>query len=408
MPAFRALRYRDFRLLWVGAFLSFTGSAVQTVVQGYLVFQITGDSAKLAMVTFVAMLPVSIFGPVLGVISDMYDKRWILIACMVISAIGPCFLGVAAYGHFLAYWHFLVVSAVAGFVTCIEVPTRQSIVRSVVSEEDLAAAIPAQASTFNMARVIGPVLGSTLAASFGAPVCFIANGLSFFALAASALLIKSDLRPLVKRVEPVRDLVLEGLRYTFRNRSIRTLFLLEASTAVFASFYVAVLPAITTKQLGLGQMGLGVASSFVGIGALAGLITTASLSQKPYKTFMVRISMLLMALCTTSLAFVHLPVVAYPLLAMMGACTIIQFNTTNTLFQLLSPPGLRGRVISMHMWAISGIAPIGVFAFGVLAQNHGLPVALALGGVILLLCWVWGWTQRKSIIEPKPIGTGAA
>ncbi|MBS1722060.1 MAG: MFS transporter [Armatimonadetes bacterium] len=408
IPALRAFRHRDFRLLWLGAFLSFTGSMVQNVAQGYLVFDLTHDSAKLAMVTFALMLPISVFGPILGVVSDMFDKRKTLVVCMIVSAIGPLMLGWASFTGRLQYWQFLVVAAVSGFVTCVEVPTRQSIVRTVVDEQDLSVAIPAQAATFNLARVVGPALGGIIAAKFGSAHCFVANGISFFALAIAALVIRADLRPLVARVEPIRDLIAEGVRYTMQHPSLRTLFILESATSVLGSFYLSLMAAIAKEQLGLDQQGLGIASSFVGIGAFIGIVTLAVLSARPIKAFLVRSSMTAMAIGIVLLGFTKSPGIAYGLFALTGASTIIQFNTTNTLFQLTSPPNLRGRVISMHMWAISGLAPAGVFAFGIISEWRGIPIALWTGGGLLLLAAAWGWSQRSKIEEPLLVEVAGA
>lgn len=401
LPAFRALKYRDFRLLWVGAFLSFTGSVVQNVAQQDMVFDLTGSRAQLAMVSFSMMVPVSLFGPVLGVVADMYDKRKLLVGCMLASAVGPFLLGWAASMHAAPYWMFLAVAAVSGFVQCIEVPTRQSIVRSVVDTKDLAAAIPAQASTFNLARVIGPAVALVIILSLGPAFCFWFNALSYFALALAALSIKTDLTPPARRIEPIRDLVAEGFLYTFRHNGLRTLFIMEAATSILGTFYMSQMSAIAKEHLGAGKAGLSWAFASVGIGAMLGLITTASLSHKPLKPLLVRSAMACLAVCTILLAFVRHPAAAYPLMATMGACTIIQFNTTNTLFQLISPDNLRGRVISMHMWAISGLAPIGVFVFGYVSEWFGISAALTCGGTLLAFAFLWSLTRQKHVVEPQ-------
>lgn len=393
--------------MWLGAFLSFTGSMIQNVAQGYFVYQLTGDPAKLAMVTFFMMVPVSVFGPILGVLPDMFDKRRILVVCMSVSAIGPLFLAAATWQGFAQYWHFIVVALVAGFVQCIEVPTRQSIIRSLVTPEDLPSAIPAQAATFNMARLIGPAIGGLLSVRFGESVCFLINGLSFSALALSVLSVRTDLRPLSARVEPIRDLILEGVRYTLQDRSLRLLFILESATSVFGAFYLALNPAIAKNLLGLDQAGLGLMMSFIGIGSLLGLVSIASVGHRQIKRNIVLVAMTTVGLAVFLLGFASSPWMAFPLMSLLGAAMISQFNTTNTLFQIMSPPALRGRVISMHMWAISGIAPLGVFVFGLVAKWHGLRASLWIGGGILVLIAVWGWTQIGRIKEPDPLANGA-
>lgn len=408
LSAFRALTYRDFRVLWVGAFVSFTGSMVQNVAQGYLVYELTGDAAKLAFVMFCAMLPISFVGPFAGFVADLFDKRKVLIWCMVLSSIGPLFLAWGTAAGRVAYWHFIASALWIGLVQCVEVPTRQGIVRQVVDEKDLAAAIPAQASTFNLARIVGPALGGFLAATVGPAWCFLINGLSFSAMALAAAKLKTKLHNPPERREPVKDLLFEGLRFTFRTTSHRTLFLLETGTSVFGTSYLALMPAIAKTKLGLDQRGLGAAMSCVGIGALIGLIVLASLSARPFKTLLVRLAMAMMTLGLFGLAATSSPWVAFPILSVLGACTIVQFNSTNTLFQLLTPEKLRGRVLSMHLWAIGGMAPIGVLASGWIAREAGLSFALACGAAALALTTTVGWMAASKVPEPVFGDAGAA
>lgn len=402
--ALRVFQYKDFRWLWIGAFLSFTGSVIQGVAQQDLVFAITQSPAKLAMVSFAMMAPVSLLGPILGVVADMFDKRRLLVLCMVISAIGPLALGWAGHLHILQYWMFVVTSLVSGFVQCVEVPTRQSVIRCVVADRDLAAAIPVQASTFNMARVIGPPIGGLVALKLGAETCFVLNGLSFFALAFAALAIKANLKPLTQRVEPVKDLVLEGFRYTFRTRALRTLFILESATAVFGTFFISQMSALAQKHLGLDPK-TGTAACFTafGVGALFGLFSTATLSGRPLKPFLVRFAMTGMAFGVIALGLVRTEWAALGILATLGAFSIMQFNTTNTLFQLIAPPALRGRVISMHVWAIAGVAPVGVLLFGNIAEWLGIGTSLMIAGACLAFFAAWGWTQKQHVTEPAAL-----
>ena len=80
-----------------------------------------------------------------------------------------------------------------------------------------------------------------------------------------------------------------------------------------------------------------------------------------------------------------------------GAAAISQFNITNTLFQLLSPERLRGRVLAMHIWALAGMSPFGILFFGWLASKTSLQTSLHAGGALLLLGAGWGWLNRRSL-----------
>jgi MFS family permease len=395
----RAFRHRDFRLMWFGAFFSFTGSWIQTTAQGWLVYQLTGDRAMLGLVVFCNQIPVSLIGPFAGALADVMNRRIVLVCCQLTFSLGSLFLAAAVHWGFIEYWQILMVASIGGIAGAIEMPTRQSIVSRVVPVEDLASAIPLNALTFNLARVIGPALGGLVYAVVGPQLCYLINGLSFFFLIFAVLAIRTDLRATEREAQPIADLVMEGMRYTFRDVRLRTLFVLEAAVSAFGLFYLAQMPAIAQDMLKLDEKGYGLAMTSVGIGAISSLLLVATFSHRPIKGLIVRISMTVFGVALALLGFATSPLMAFPLLALVGFCAVAQFNTTNTLFQLLSPDRLRGRVLAMHVWALAGLGPIGTIAFSWLAKATDLHVALQVGGACVLLAALWGWSRRGALAE---------
>jgi len=400
IPAFRVLRYPDFRWLWIGAFLSFTGSQIQNVAQGFYVYQLTGDKTKLALVAFCLFIPMSLLAPFSGAIADIFHKRTIIVVAMLVNAASALFVAVSYSLGTLQYWHLLAAALLTGVMQTVEAPARQSIVRLVVPAHDFPSAIPAQALTFNLARVAGPAIGGVLADRYGAGACFYVNAASFLGLIFAAFAIRADLSPAEREPQPIWDLLTEGMRYTFLNRALRTLFIMEAATS-FCAFHISQMPAIAKSMLGLGAQGLGWCYSAVGIGAILGLLTLGAVSHLPYKPILVRASMALVAIAMIAIGFVREVWIALPLLGLLGFGTIMQFNTTNTLFQLMSPPHLRGRVISMHLWALAGLAPPGILLFGWLAEVSGLPRSFWIAGGCLLAMTIWAYIRRGDIFEPE-------
>ncbi len=391
--------FPDFRLLWIGAFLSFTGSWIQRVAEGYFVYLITRDESKLALVSFVSSMPVFVLGLAAGSVADMFDKRRMLVITQALYAAGAIYLAIATEFKFVQYWQIVAVAFLLGVVSCIEMPTRQSVLSRVVPPEVLAAAVPVQAMTFNVARIFGPAIGGFLLAWMGVPACYMLNGISFLALIWAALAIKSDLSAPAREPQPIRDLVLEGMRYTFMDLRLRTLFILESLTATFGLFYIALMPAYVKEVMLarqeaiqhlsstavdlLEKQTLGYSFAAVGVGALGGLLVATHIADGPHKAVLIRAAMWAMGFGLVAMSFVTGPLMAYPLLAVLGAASIVQFNTTNALFQTLSPDRLRGRVLSMHIWALNGLSPFGVLLFGKLAQSTRENGALCLGSLTI-------------------------
>lgn len=397
IPLYRAFRHRDFRWLWTGAFLSFVGSWVQNVAQGWLVYELTGNEAMLALVTFCGMAPVSLVGPLAGALADTLNRRAVLIITQAVYGAAAIFMAASVYYGFVSYGQILIVSLITGLTSTVEIPCRQSLVSSIVPQEDLAAAVPINAMTFNLARVFGPALGGWLLAKYGAQTCYLVNGISYFSLIIAVLGMRIDMRATARERQPIGDLVLEGMRYTLRDVRLRTLFLLECAASGFGLFYLSLMPAIVDKMLGLGKAGLGNAMSSVGIGAMVGLVLVITLSDKPIKPLLVRCAVTSLGLSLTLMSFARSPWVAFPLFGLAGMSAMIQFNTTNTLFQLLSPEHLRGRVLAMHVWALAGFSPLGVLFFGWLARNVSIPAAQFTGGSLLLGAAALGWRYRRNL-----------
>jgi MFS family permease len=415
-------RHRDFRLLWVGALFSFVGSFVQTVAQGWLVFELTKSEAMLGLVTFCVSIPVAILGPFAGIMADVKNRRTVLVICQSIFGCSALFLSLATYQGWVTVNHIIIVSLILGCVSAFEMPARQAILSSVVPIEELPKAIPLNALTFNAARLIGPAVGALLLTK-GPALCYLVNGLSYLSLIGAAMAIKADLSARVQQSGPIKDLIFEGVLYTMRNSHLRTLFIMESFTAAFGLVYIAVLPAYAKEVLHLDKSGFALSMSGISIGTISALIFVSLIAHKPDKKPYLLWAMRGLVFGAIVVSFVSSPLLAIPLLALMGGCVIIQFNLTNSLFQTLAPPKLRGRVIAMHMWALSGIGPIGTLLLSNFAEQTkalswevpvlhsriygGIPLSLALGGVLVGIGALWGSRQTKAW-KTMPLATERA
>ena len=423
----QVLSYRDFRLLWIGAFVSFTGSWISNVARGYYVYSVTHDESKLGLINFAWSIPVCLFGLFAGSATDMFNKRVVLVICQFLLGCTTLFMAFAIWMHFIEYWMIVLVALLNGLISCIEMPTRQSIVSNVVPSEVLSAAVPVNAMTFNVARVLGPAIGAVLLASIGTASCFFVDGISYLAIIWAVVGIKASLKSSPKPPQPLRDLIMEGALYTWRDRRLRTLFLLENLTSCFGLAFLPLLPAFVQDVMHQGivirdghrvdllKQGTGFAFTAVGVGSLCALLFITSIADKDRKALIIRVAMLTLGFGLPILSFCTNPWLAYPILAMMGAATVTQLNTTNTLFQGLAPERLRGRVLAMHIWAVNGIAPFGTLFFSWLAtfsRTHpefmffshavrfpdvGMPLVLRLTGSVMLIGGLVACLSRKGL-----------
>src|ERR1041385_8482087 len=175
---FRALRHRNFRLFWSGAFLSNTGTWMQAVAQGWLVLQLSNSPFWLGVDGFMATAPGLILTLAGGVFADIFDRRKLLIYTQAVAGVAALTLGILVLTHVVQVWMVLCLSFVTGCCMSLAGPSYMALVFDLVGHEDLANAIALNSTQFQLARVLGPVFAGLGFKLFGLPGCFIANGIS--------------------------------------------------------------------------------------------------------------------------------------------------------------------------------------------------------------------------------------
>ena len=184
-----ALTYRDFRVLWCGAFLSTIGTWMQKVAQSWLVLTITGTSSAffLGLDSFLGELPILLLTVVGGVVADRYDRRRLLLTSQYIQMGAAFTLAALVFSGQVHIWHVLALSVITGLAQAFGGPAYQSLLPSLVSKDHVPNAIAFNSIQFNLARVIGPLFAGAALAAFGMVACFGLNGLSFLAVIAAIL-----------------------------------------------------------------------------------------------------------------------------------------------------------------------------------------------------------------------------
>lgn len=382
--ALSALQHRDFALFWAGAFLSFCGSWVQTFGQQALVYEMTGSKLHLGLITFIGAIPL-FFSPFFGWIADRCNKRVVLVICQTAFALSALTLFISLKGNWASFELMCGLAFMNGLTSVVEIPTRQSLISRVVPPEDLASAIPLNAAAFNGARIVGPWIGGLLLVWTGYSTLYLINAISFVALISAVLAIRSDLRATEGFATGIRESLFEGMRYVWMTPAFRLLVLMLITNSLFGLNYFSQLAAFSKSHLGLNEAGLSHLMTCVGLGAVAGLIGIAAASRAPLKGWIPLVSMLGFGLSLLGLTFANSFPTAGAACVFLGVFGAGHMAGTNTALQYYAPPELRGRVVSVHAWALGGIWPIGSLLLGNTAQQIGLIPALRIGSVVVLI-----------------------
>ena len=179
--AFRALRRRNYRLLFIGQGISVTGTWMQQLALSWLVYRLTGSAFFLGLVAFASQLPAFLVSPLAGVMADRWNRHRIVVITQWLGMLQASVIAVLVVGGWVQVWHIVALSAVLGVVTGMDIPARQALFVDLVDgdREDLANAIALNSSLFNAARLIGPSLGGFLIATVGEGPVFVINAVSY-------------------------------------------------------------------------------------------------------------------------------------------------------------------------------------------------------------------------------------
>jgi len=192
---FKGFQYRDFRIMWIGACTSSVGTWMQSVAQNWLVFQLSGSSFFLGLDNFLGNIPIVLFSLVGGVLADRIERRKILLGSQFVQLMCAFLLAALFALGIVHVWHILILSFIVGTAQSFGGPAYSALIPTLVKTEDLPNAIALNSIQFNLARVIGPMLGGLALAYWGATWCFSMNGLSFIAVIISLLIIRPHFTP---------------------------------------------------------------------------------------------------------------------------------------------------------------------------------------------------------------------
>jgi predicted MFS family arabinose efflux permease len=380
---FSAMRHRNFRLYFWGQLVSVVGVWMQSTAQQWLVYRITGTQASLGMVTFINFLPVLLFSLFMGVVTDQFPRRKLLVFTQVWFMLLAIILATLTWLEVVQYWHILLLSFLLGFGNALDMPARQAFVVEMVDGEkrDVMNAISINSAMFNVARIVGPAIGGVVVAAVGEAPAFAINGFSYLAVIFALLLMKLSPQPIAAaRANPLERMK-AGFRYIFAERDILGLVAMVAATSMVGFGALTLVPVFAKDILRIGADGFGNLLSAQGVGALIGAFLLIFLGDHFHKGKLLMFSRLLLGPAILGMALSRTPWISMMLMAVLGYSLITQLVLTNTLIQTIVPDELRGRVLSTYTWALGGFYPLGSLFMGFLGDKIGAPQAAMVSGI---------------------------
>jgi predicted MFS family arabinose efflux permease len=398
LPGFlSAFRYRNFRLLWAGAFLSSIGTWTQDVALSWLIHTQVGDPFYLGLRAFASDAPLIAFMLVGGAVADRFDRRRVLLASNVLQmAFAATLLVLYLLGR-LGIGAIVGIAFVTGLTQSQSAPTYQAVITSLVPSAEIPRAVAMNSLQFNLSRFIGPAVAGVLLAGGGTSGCLAVNVVSFLAVIVALARIEF---PPPAAGAAARETLARSLRAGFAQmRAIPLLVLLTGLGAAgsFLAFpLITFLPVFAGDVLGTGAGGYSLLLSSFGAGAIGGALFTAHRGQVSGRGRALLTAFLVYGVCALAAVLAARPAVAMGLLFVAGWALVTAFSTLNSLVQEHAPDAFRGRILSIYGFAFRGGMPLGSLAAGAAVRALGVaPVIGALSAALIVVaCTLWLRSSR--------------
>jgi MFS family permease len=394
--SFVALRHRNYRLLWIGLFVSFSGSMMQNAGLLWHVSLLVPPERKglaLGMVGLVRVFPIMIFSMISGVVADAWDRRKLMLCTQIAATIVAAVLAFLTFRGLTRVWPLYLLAALGSAVGAFDLPARGALVPTLVPREHLPNAISLNTIMFQTASVAGPSLGGLMIASTGVGWVYVANAISF-GFVIVALLLMRDVPPHPKSESGSRDDVslhaaMEGLRFVFRSPLIRSTMLLDFFATFFSSA-TALLPIFAQDILQVGAKGYGWLYAAPAVGAMAtsaALVPMVDRIERRGQTLLWAVAGYGMATAVFGLSRSFW--LSFLCLALTGATDTVSMVIRNIVRQLETPDRLRGRMMGVNMVFFMGGPQLGELEAGAVANWLGAPFSVISGGIGCLLATSW-------------------
>src|SRR5579883_3101150 len=402
LRTFRALQYRDFRLLWGGLAVSAVGTWMQIVALSLLVLDLThGSATALGIVSLTQALTFLLFAAIGGSVADRFDKKRLLLFTQMLMILFATVLGVLSLTGLIRFWMILVLAFAASATLSFDQPARNALITSLVPNEHLMNAVSLQSAVFNGASILGPALAGLTLSRLGYAGNFFLNAASFVAVLGALLLLRTpDREASRKPASRLLDSVRDALRHVRRDAVLPSIVPAYAALLFFGPSAALALPVFAKEIVHVDATQLGFLFSAIGAGTVVGALILASLSGSTHKSRLVFSSILLWTIALAIFGWSNSVRMALPALFFLGAAQNVAGAMTMTLLQMRVPMEMRGRAMSLNTLLIMCVRPLGDFPAGAAITWLGFRPTELLAAAIVGALSISLYAKRSSSASP--------
>jgi MFS family permease len=394
--AFASLGVYNYRLYYIGQFVSQTGTWMQRLAQAWLVLNLTHSPFALGTVSTLQALPVTIFALVGGVIADRMPKRRLLLITQSVAAVQAVVLAALTSLGLIHVWQIYVLALVLGTSNAFDNPARQSFPIELVGRREVANAVALNSTLMNGSRILGPSFAGIAIATIGVAGCFWLNAISFIAVLGGLIAMRPAefyAVPKLQRGPPVR-LLRQGIAYALKTPAVFGLLFALLFIGTFGYNFNTIVPLVARFILHTSSFQYGLLFTALGAGSLLAALGVAfSRGHGDRGVYLGgAVFMLLLGLMAVS----RLYALSVGLLLITGMASIIFSTSLQTRLQLIVPSEFRGRVMGIYTLLQQGSTPFGALFIGSISERWSVEVAVVAAALIggLGLLWAWLYSRR--------------
>jgi MFS family permease len=382
----------DFRRLWLIGLVVFSVRWLEMLAVAVFAYQRTGSPFVVALLTMLRMLPMALFGALIGAAAERVERRRALVFVVASMLLCSIALALLAWSDALEVWHLALASFISGLTWTTDNPVRRTMIGEVVGPERMSAAMSIDVGANNASRMLGPTVGGILLATLGIGGAFAVSVAGYLVAAMVALRVRHRNTAALSTAAGVLERMIEGLVLVRRDPRLSGTMVITVIYNTFGWPFTSMIPVIGQDNLGLGAAGIGLLASMDGVGAFCGAIAIALCAKPPHfaRLYVGGVALYLLMLPVFALA--PGPLLAGSVLLLTGLANSGFSIMQATLVYLAAPPEMRSRVFGVLSVCI-GVGMIGFLHLGWLASIIGATWAIvtigAEGLVALLLTRRW-------------------
>jgi MFS family permease len=390
-----SLRWRNFRLFFIGQTISQTGNWLTNVALTLLILHRTGSGVALGLLVACQYGPILLLSAWAGVIVDRTSKRNLLYVTQALEMCESFALAALAFRHHEPLAAFYGIALAGGALLALDNPVRRTFVNEMVPTDDIPNAVTLYSAMNNMARIAGPALAGLLIVTVGYGWCFTVDAISYVAvLTALAMMRSAELQRLPVSPRGAGQ-VRAGLRYIARVPDLWITFVMLLLIGTMSYNFAVVFPLFVVRGLHGGNGTYTLVYSDFSAGGLVGALLVARRSTLSIRTVAVgavglgAAMLVLSAVPDVALAFVVAPLV--------GAASVAYMTATTAIAQLRTESHMIARVLALQTVLLVGTAPIGGPILGAIADAVGVRAPVLIGGVAALAAAAFGMLAARRV-----------